>query len=387
MTHISSRDEIKRNGIREIMEMALEMEDEVIQLQVGEPLFETPAFIKEAAIQAIQNNYTRYTSNAGYASLRQAIINRMKTKYDVELHLKNIIVTPGAVAAINISLLSIVDNEEEVLIPDPCYPNYDALIRLQNAIPKYYPTDPQNEYLPDVKKLKEQITDKTRAILLNSPNNPTGAVLTKDMYQQIIDIAKEKNIYIISDEIYDEVIYDHEHISALSVDPGYNNHIIAIYGFSKTYAMTGWRLGYAVIPDHLYGIATKLQEPVTTCASSISQKAGEAALTSPLAEKLVKEMRVIYKKKRDMACDLLSKYQMDYVKPNGAFYITIDISRTNMNSMDFAKKLLLEGKVAVAPCTTFGPSGEKKIRICFAGDDELLQRGIDILGEFYQERI
>nr|WP_309100001.1 aminotransferase class I/II-fold pyridoxal phosphate-dependent enzyme [Fredinandcohnia onubensis] len=387
MKHISRRNEIKRNGIREIMEMALEMDEEVIQLQVGEPFFETPAFIKEAAISAIQNNLTRYTANAGFPSLRQAIMNRMKTKYDVELNMKNIIVTPGAVAAINIALLSIVDNGEEVLIPDPCYPNYDALIRLQNAVPKYYPTDPQNEYLPNVEKLKEQISDKTRAILLNSPNNPTGAVIPKEMYQEIIDVAKEKNIYIISDEIYDELIYDREHISALSVDLDYNDHIIAIYGFSKSFAMTGWRLGYAIIPEHLYGITTKLQEPITTCASSVSQKAGEAALNSPFADKFVEETREIYKKKRDMACELLSKYQMNFVKPNGAFYIVIDISKTNMNSMDFAKRLLLEEKVAVAPCTTFGPSGEKMIRVCFAGDDRLLQKGIEILGRFYQDQI
>lgn len=290
MTHITRRDEIKRNGIREIMELAMEMED-VIQLQVGEPVIDTPAFIKEAAVQAIHNNYSRYTANAGLPSLRQAIINRMKVKYDVNLGLENVIVSPGAVAAINIALLSTVDAGEEVLIPDPSYPNYDALIRIQDAVPKYYPTDPKNEYLPDVGKLRECISEKTRAIILNSPNNPTGAVLTREKYQEIIEVAKERNIYIISDEIYDDLIYDREHISALSVDPDYNDYIIAIYGFSKSFAMTGWRLGYAIIPGHLYGITTKLQEPVTTCASSISQKAGEAALTSPRSDPFVEEMK------------------------------------------------------------------------------------------------
>jgi aspartate/methionine/tyrosine aminotransferase len=386
MSHISQRDYIQRNGIREIMELAIEMED-VIQLQVGEPVVDTPDFIKEAAVQAIHQNYSRYTANAGLPALRQAIINRMKVKYGVDLGLKNVIVSPGAVAAINIVLLAIVDVGEEVLIPDPSYPNYDALIRIQDAVPKYYPTDPKNEYLPDVAKLKECITERTRAIILNSPNNPTGAILTREKYQEIIDVAKEKNIYIISDEIYDDLIYDREHISALSVNPHYNNHIIAIYGFSKSFAMTGWRLGYAIIPEHLYGIATKLQEPVTTCASTISQKAGEAALVSHRSIQFVEEMKELYKQKRDLACQLLTEYEMDYVKPNGAFYITIDISKTNLNSMEFAKQLLVEERVAVAPCNTFGPSGEKMIRLCFAGDDEKLKKGIKILGIFYKKRL
>jgi aspartate/methionine/tyrosine aminotransferase len=386
MAHISQRDEIRRNGIREIMELAMEMEN-VIQLQVGEPVVDTPNFIKKAAIQAIEENYSRYTANAGLPSLRQSIINRMKLKYDVDLSLKNVIISPGAVAAINIALLSTVDVGEEVLIPDPSYPNYDALIRIQDAVPKYYPTDPQNEYLPDVGKMRELMTEKTRAIILNSPNNPTGAVLTRELYQEIIEVAKERNIYIISDEIYDDLIYDREHISALSIAREYNDHIIAIYGFSKSFAMTGWRLGYAIIPEHLYGIATKLQEPVTTCASSISQKAGEAALSSPHSEQFLEDMNVMYKQKRDLVCNLLTKYEMDYVKPNGAFYITIDISKTNMNSKDFAKKLLVEKMVAVAPCTTFGPSGEKMIRVCFAGDDEKLKKGIEILCMFYKKRI
>lgn len=387
MALISKRDEIKRNGIREIMELALEMDDDVIQLQVGEPIAETPSFIKDAAIQAVQDNFSQYTANAGIPSLRKAIVNRMHSKYDVEIGLNNVIVSPGAVAALNIVLLSIVDVGEEVLIPDPSYPNYDSLIRIQNAIPKYYPTDPNNEYLPELDKIEDLITEKTKAIIVNSPNNPTGAVFEKNTYKKLIEIARKRNIYLISDEIYDELIYDKEHICALSVDPSYNEFIISVFGFSKTFAMTGWRLGYAIIPDHLYSIATKLQEPITTCASSISQKAGEAALNSPLADDFVKDMNVLYKMKRDLACELLEAYGMKFVKPNGAFYIIIDISETNIDSMTFAKSLLMERKVAVAPCSTFGPSGEKKIRICFVGDQEKLKKGIKVLGEFFQEKI
>ncbi|AQQ54179.1 pyridoxal phosphate-dependent aminotransferase [Planococcus lenghuensis] len=387
MSLLSKRDEIKRNGIREIMELASAIDGPVIELQIGQPIAEIPSFVKAAAIQAIQDNFSSYTANAGIPSLRKAIVNRMQSKYGVEIGLNNVVVSPGAVAALNIVLLSIVDVGEEVLIPDPAYPNYDSLIRIQNAIPKYYPTDPNNEYLPELDKLEDMITEKTKAIIVNSPSNPTGAVLEKDTYKKLIEIARKRNIYIISDEIYDELVYEKDHISALSVDSSYNDFIICVYGFSKTFAMTGWRLGYAILPDHLYSITTKLQEPITTCASSISQKAGEAALTSPLADEFVKEMNQLYRKKRDLACELLDKYETKFVKPNGAFYIIIDISETNMDSMDFAKSLLIERKVAVAPCSTFGPSGDNMIRICFAGDEEKLKEGIEALGEFYQEKV
>lgn len=387
MKHVSKRDEIKRNGIREIMEIAIDMDESVIQLQVGEPVLQTPDFIKDAAIDAIQNDFTRYTSNAGYTTLRQAIINRFKTKYDLEYNLNNIIVTPGAVAAINILLLSIVDEGEEVLIPDPSYPNYDALIKIQNAKTVYYSTDANNKYLPDVNSIKDKITDKTKVIILNSPNNPTGAVIPKALYKQIIDIAKERDIYIISDEIYEDLTYGVEHTTALSIDSNYSDRVIGIFGFSKSFAMTGWRLGYAIIPESLFEVTTKLQEPITTCASSISQKAGEAALTSLLAQEFIDDSRKLYENKRDLACSLLSKFNLDFVKPDGAFYIVVDISKTKMNSLEFAKELLKDRKVAVAPCNTFGPSGESKIRICFAGEDTKLIKGIEIFAQFYHEKI
>src|SRR5699024_7293778 len=189
--------------------------------------------------------------------------------------------------------------------------------------------------------------------------------------------------YVISDEIYDEIIYEGHHEIALNESSYLNERVISIYGFSKSFAMTGWRLAYAIVPEHLYPVMTKLQEPITTCASSVSQKAGEAALTSPLAEGFLNKMNQTYKKKRDMSCKLLKEYNMSFIKPYGAFYISIDVSNSGMDSMKFSKELLREKKVAVAPGSSFGPSGNKMIRICFAGDQNELKKGIQKIGDFY----
>lgn len=386
MKHISKRDEISRNGIREIMELVMEMDD-VIQLQVGEPVINTPDFVKEGAIKAINDNYSRYTANAGFPSLREAICGRIATNYGAKIGLDNVIVSPGAVAAINIMLYSIVDEKEEVLIPNPSYPNYDALVRIQGAIPIYYSTPQKLNYSPDVNDIKRKITSKTRAIIINSPNNPTGAVYSKQTLKEIVNVAEQHKLYIISDEIYDDLTLEGTFNSILSVGQNYLDHIIAIYGFSKTFAMTGWRLGYAIIPAHLYKIAIKLQEPVYTCASSISQKAGEAALLAKESKKFINEMKGHYLQKRDVVCEILDEEGLPYVKPKGAFYIPIDISKTNMTSKEFAIQLLEEQGVAVAPCETFGPSGEKLIRICFAGDLEELLVGVKRLCHYYKKVI
>ncbi|WP_017187813.1 pyridoxal phosphate-dependent aminotransferase, partial [Alkalibacillus haloalkaliphilus] len=183
MTHISERDNIQRNGIREIMELAMTMED-VISLQVGEPAISTPDFVKDGAIQAIQDGFTRYTANAGYPSLRKAIVDRIYNRYRKKIDINNVLVSPGAVASINIMLYSIVDKDEEVLIPDPSYPNYDGLVRIQDAVPVYYQTPIENDYLPDLDDIRSKITNRTRAIILNSPNNPTGKVYPPEIVQE-----------------------------------------------------------------------------------------------------------------------------------------------------------------------------------------------------------
>ncbi|WP_343069416.1 pyridoxal phosphate-dependent aminotransferase [Geomicrobium halophilum] len=316
----------------------------------------------------MEDGFTLYTENAGMASVREAISRRMKRDYNVNVPINRILVSAGAVSALNLALLSIVEIGEGVLLPDPAYPNYESLIRMQGAIPVFYRTKAENDFLPDVSDIEKRITPFTKEIIINSPSNPTGAVFTEEKSQQILQLAKEHELYIISDELYDELIYEGKHISPLSADPSMKDHIISIFGFSKVYAMTGWRLAYAIVPERLWGVMCKLQEPVTTCAPSISQKAGEAALDG--SKDFVKEMLDIYKQHRDIACDLLKQYHMDFITPKGSFYIPIDIACTGMSAKEFAMGLLMKQKIVAAPCDTFGPSGKSLIRICFAGDIE-----------------
>ncbi|MCM3760596.1 pyridoxal phosphate-dependent aminotransferase [Alkalihalobacillus oceani] len=380
----TSREQIPINSIREIMNIAENMED-VIELQIGEPSAHTPMYIREAAVKAMDEGFTHYTSNAGLVSVREAISRKMKREFDVNVPINRIIVTAGAVSALNISLLSLVESGEEVLIPDPGYPNYESLIRIQGSVPVFYPTKQENDFLPTVSDIESVITPATKAIIVNSPSNPTGAVFSEKKWKDILDLAKKHELYIISDEIYDGIIYEGSHISPLAVNPAMEDQIISIFGFSKVYAMTGWRLAYAIVPEKLFSLMGKLQEPITTCASSISQKAGEAALNGP--QKFVDEMREVYRQSRDVACELLALYNFNYVKPKGAFYIPIDISTTKLNAKEFTLQLLHSEKVMVGSCDTFGPSGSNIIRICFAGDVEELKEGIKRMGQFYQKLI
>jgi aspartate aminotransferase/aminotransferase len=379
------RETIIANSIRDIMQAAERMGiTDYIQLQIGQPSAATPPHICEAAVRAMQEGYTRYTANAGLTSLREAIARSMRRDYRVDVPIDRIVVTAGAVSAINIALLALVDIGEEVLIPDPGYPNYEALVRMQGAHPVHYPTRAEHEYVPAAADLERLITPFTKAIIVNTPSNPTGAVFRMEHWKALLDLVKKYGLYLISDELYDGIVYEGTHISPLSVDPGLHDQIISIRGFSKVYAMTGWRLAYAIVPEKLFPLMCKLQEPVTTCASSISQKAGEAALDGP--QTFVEEMREVYRANRDKACAVLDRYGMHYVKPKGAFYIPIDIGDTGLDAKSFAMELLTKHRVMVAPCNSFGPSGNRLIRICFAGDAAELERGLTLLGEFYTEK-
>lgn len=378
--YASSRLNIPVNGIREIMNYAEGM-SEVIPLQIGEPSAATPPHIQEAAIRAMRQGFTHYTANAGLPSLREAISRRMKRDYRLDIPIDRIVVTAGAVSALHLCLQALVEAGEEVLIPNPVYPNYEALVRMQGAHPVYYATNKENGYLPRAEEIEPFITPSTKAIIVNSPNNPTGAVYPRHVWEQLLALAKARDLFVISDEIYDGLIFEGEHICPLAVEPKLEDRVISIFGFSKGYAMTGWRLGYAVVPTALFPLLCKLQEPVTTCASSISQKAGEAALDGP--QDFIAEMREIYRRRRDLSCRMLRQAGVPFTVPKGTFYIPVDVSPTGMPAQDFALELLREKHVMVAPCGTFGPAGTYLIRICFAGDESLLTEGLARLGQFY----
>ncbi len=376
------RQKMRPNSIRKIMVEATQYDD-VISLQIGEPECDTAAHIIAAGQLAMEQGYTHYTSNAGLPELREAIAGRMKRKYDIDVSPARIVVTSGAVSALHTILLALVDSGEEVLIPDPGYPNYEGMLIMQQAEPVYYKTDAAQHYIPDMQDIEAKITPATKAIIVNSPCNPTGAVYAWQVWEELLKLAERHDLFIISDEIYDELVYEGEVCSPLQVRPDLAHRIVSVNGFSKGYAMTGWRLGYMIVPEELIELTWKLLEPTTTCAAEFTQKAGIAALTGDQTH--IEEERLRYKLKRDRACALLTRYGIPHSRPQGAFYIMADISATGRTSEPFALELLHRHRVIVAPGEGFGPAGLYSVRICFAGKLEQLEEGIHRLGRYYGE--
>lgn len=371
------RENLPKSGIRLIMEASASIPD-VIHLEVGEPNVNTPQHINERAFNAINDGFTHYTPNIGFKSTRSEIAQYARNKYNLNIDEENVAITTGAIAALHLSLLTLVDSGDEVLIPDPGWPNYEQMILSQEAKPVRYKLDQDNKFLPDFSQLEESVTPNTKVIITNTPSNPTGGVFDKETTLKMIDFAKKHNLYVISDEVYDGIIFEGEHVCAKTYDD--EDRVISIFSFSKNYAMTGWRMGYAIAPKQSVGIMAKTAEGVVSCPSSISQKAAEAALTGP--QDFVEQMRYIYLERRDEVCDVLEANNLKAYKPQGAFYLMIDLSKTNLKGTDLALRLLEEKKVAVAPGSTFGKSTERMVRISLATETTLLLEGIKRICDF-----
>ena len=372
---------IPPSGIRILMEKAMEIPD-AIHLAAGQPDFNTPKHIIDAAYQAALEGYTGYTPNAGLPSLREAIAQRVTKVNGIKATKNDIVVTVGAVGAISSILFALLDAGDEALLPDPGWPNYDMMLALCGAKRISYPCYEKNGFVPDLEDVSCRITDKTKVIVVNSPNNPTGAVYPEEVLRGIVQIATESDIYVLSDEAYEELIFDGEHISPAQFAP--DGRVVSVYCVSKAYAMTGWRVGYILSTcEELTKLLTLIQEPIVSCAASVSQKAAEAALTGP--QDCVHEMVNAYHRRRDAALKVLQDHGLKTYIPHGAFYMLANISKAGMDSFDFALKLLKEKKVAVAPGITFGERGKDYVRICFAADDESLVEGVKRFCEFLLE--
>lgn len=372
-----SRSNLPRSGIREIMELSSELSD-VIHLEVGEPNVDTPLHIREAAVQAMHSGFTHYTPNAGLSTLRSSIVRYLNKQYAIDVDADQIVVTPGAVTALAVTLLALVDTKEEVLLPDPGWPNYEQMVNGQGAIPIRYPLNPEHGFVPNVEELEKLVTHKTKAIMINSPGNPTGGVLEEKHVREIVAFASKHDLYVISDEVYDGIVFEGEHVCPLTFDQ--ENRVISIFGFSKSYAMTGWRVGYAVAPSPIAAVMAKLLEPIVSCASSVSQKAAEEAINGP--QDFVDEMREEYKSRRDKAVELFSQEYVKVYLPKGAFYMLVDFSQTALPCEEFALTLLKEEKVAVAPGTTFGQSTKNMVRISLATEEANLLEGVKRICNF-----
>lgn len=366
-----------RSGIRVLMEMASKLKN-VIHLEVGEPSFPTPRHIIESAFEAARQGYTKYTSNSGFLSLREAISVKMKRVNGVDVPPDCIIVTVGGIGGLSTSMLALVDPGDEVLVPDPGWPNYYSLVAISGAKVVKYPLFSANGFIPDVKDVEERISKKTKVLLVSSPSNPCGSVFPREVVLSLINLAEKFGFYILSDEVYEEIIFDGKHISFASAEEG--SHTISVFSFSKTYSMTGWRIGYVVAPNSASSLISKLQEPFVSCVSAISQKAAEAALLGP--QESIVEQREVYKSRRDRVVKMLDDAGLLINIPEGAFYILADISSTGMDSNTFAKKFLEDSHVAVAPGETFGDNTAHCVRISLATKDDELIEGVGRLCEF-----
>jgi aspartate/methionine/tyrosine aminotransferase len=371
---------MRRSAIREIMALAARRPN-VIHLEVGEPDFPTPAPIIDAAFAAARAGFTKYSPNAGLPPLRRQIAERVSRHYRAAPPTADqIVVTTGAIGALYSALMAVVDTGDEVLIPDPGWPNYEAIVHLAGATSVRYQLQATRSFWPDPAEIAGLITARTKALLINTPGNPTGAVFPAALMAEIGEIVGRAGIYLVSDEIYEDIVFEGEHLSAAAHAPP--DRVFIVSGFSKSYAMTGWRLGWLICPPILSSVAASLQEPVTSCASTIAQKAGEAALAGD--QESVVEFCAIFKRRRDIVVDVFGNTGLLPATPQGAFYALIDISATGLRSVEFAKELLTACDTAVVPGVTFGPSCDRYVRIAFTTSDELLREGLRRLLERIQ---
>ena len=357
---------------------------DVVSFGAGEPDFNTPQNIIDAAVKAMEEGKTKYTPTNGVLELRKAIARKLKEDNGLNYKENQIVVSTGAKQSLANAFMSILNNEDEVIIPIPYWVSYPELVKLSGGVPIYVNTKKENDYKYTIEELNKVVTKKTKAILLNSPNNPTGSIYSREELLDIANFAKENDLIIISDEIYEKLIYDNkQHISIASLNEDAYNRTIVINGLSKTYAMTGWRVGYCACSEKMAKLMTAIQSHVTSNINSISQYAAIEALNG--SQESIKSMIVEFEKRRNYMIDRISKMDnITFIRPSGAFYIMVCIKEyfgksINNNvinsSLEFSKSILEEEKVAVIPGIAFGL--DDYIRLSYATSVEIIQEGLD----------
>ena len=370
---------IKPSGIRKFFDIVNTLEG-AISLGVGEPDFDTPYFIREEGIYSLEKGKTFYTSNSGLTELRTEISNYIKRKLDVVYNPnKEVIVTVGGSEGIDIALRAMVDTDDEVLIPQPSYVSYEPCAILAGAKPVIIELKEDNGFKLTKEQLLEKITDKTKVLILPFPNNPTGSIMTLEELEPIAKVCIEKDIYVISDEIYCELTYKGKHASIVQIE-GMRDRTILINGFSKSYAMTGWRLGYACGAELIISQMTKIHQFAIMCAPTTSQYAAVLALRE--GDEEVARMRESYNQRRRLLIARLNEMGMTCFEPEGAFYVFPCIKKFGMSSDEFATKLLMQEKVAVVPGTAFGECGEGFLRISYAYSLKQLREALERIERF-----
>lgn len=371
--------QVKPSGIRKFFDLVSEMDD-VISLGVGEPDFDTPWHIRDEGIYSLEKGKTFYTSNSGLKELKSEIAKYIKRTQNVDYDpAHEIMVTVGGSEAIDVALRAMIDDGDEVLIPQPSYVSYEPCAFLAGAKPVIINLKAENEFKLTAKEIEDACTDKTKILILPFPNNPTGSIMEKEELEKIAKVIIEKDLYVLSDEIYAELTYKGKHVSITTID-GMKERTILINGFSKSYAMTGWRLGYACAPQKILEQMLKIHQYAIMCAPTTSQYAAVEALKN--GDKDVEEMRRSYNHRRRFLMNAFREMGLECFEPFGAFYVFPCIKEFGMTSEEFATKFLMEEKVATVPGTAFGDSGEGFLRISYAYSLETLKTAMQKLNKF-----
>ena len=370
---------IKPSGIRKFFDIVTEMDD-VISLSVGEPDFDTPWHIRDEGIYSLEKGRTFYTSNAGLKELKEEIALYLKRKQGVEYHPQDeIFVTVGGSEAIDVAMRAMLNPGEEVLIPQPSFVSYEPCAILAGGVPVIIDLKPENEFRLTAQDLEMSITDKTKVVVLPFPNNPTGAIMEQKDLEEIADVIIKNDLFVISDEIYSELTYKEKHVSIVEI-PGMQERTVLINGFSKAYAMTGWRLGYACAPKEITTQMLKIHQFAIICAPTTSQYAAVEALRN--GDDDVLEMKEAYNQRRRFLMHAFQEMGLECFEPFGAFYAFPCIREFGMTSDEFATKFLKEEKVAIVPGTAFGDCGEGFLRISYASSMENLKIAMERLSNF-----
>ncbi|WP_040197975.1 aminotransferase class I/II-fold pyridoxal phosphate-dependent enzyme [Candidatus Soleaferrea massiliensis] len=373
--------EIKPSGIRKFFDIANEMTG-VISLGVGEPDFKTPWSIREAGIESLEKSQTWYTSNAGLMELRREICHYLNRRFSLDYHPENeVVITVGGSEAIDLCIRALVNEGEEVLIPEPCFVAYTPVAQLCNAVPVPIVTKAEDHFRLTAQALKEKITPKTKLLILPFPNNPTGAVMRREHLEEIAEVLRGTDIMVLSDEIYAELTYNGNHVSIASLD-GMKERTILVNGFSKSYAMTGWRLGYACGPAPVIQQMTKIHQFAIMSAPTTSQYAAIEAVKN--CDDDIRRMANEYNIRRRLIVDSFNKLGLTCFEPEGAFYIFPSIQSTGLSSEDFCEKLLYAEKVAVVPGTAFGGCGEGFIRVSYSYSPSHIIEAVKRIEHFLQ---
>ena len=372
---------VPRSAIRAIVGKSYGMEN-VISFGFGQPDFTTPERIIKAGIKSLENGETFYTPNAGCDYLRAAIADEYKER-GMDYGVENVIITVGGAEALCLTMLALIDEGDEVILQDPCFANYHGMVLSNGGVPVPVQCTEENEFMMTPEDLQKAITPKTKAVLLNYPSNPTGAVATRENLEEMAKVIVDNDLYVLTDEMYKRLIYTEDKFYSIAEFPGMKERTIIVDGFSKAYAMTGWRVGYAVAPEEITNNMIKMNENVVSCVNEAAQRAAYDALTGD--QSVVDEMVVKYKNRRDLMVKMINENmggKMSARTPKGAFYVFANIKKTGLTSEEFCYRLLEEKHVVTVPGTGFGPCGEGFVRFSYATSEENIEAGLNRIADF-----